>query len=266
MSCSTCSRENRSDARFCDGCGAAQARACGGCGTTLWADARFCDACGVAVGSPALKASGEVERTPRDYTPKHLADKILQSKSALEGERKQVSVLFVDVKGSMELAEQLGAEAWHGILDRFFEILTEGVHRFEGTGNQYTGDGIMALFGAPIAHEDHAQRSCYSALHLRDALRGFADELRRTQSVSLSTRIEINSGDVCRRRQDRRRSTHGLHRARSYRGPRAAHGADRRGGQHGEPTRGGVMTIFLARYEKGGSSSIRFHRGWETLA
>ncbi len=99
------------------------------------------------------------ERTPRDYTPKHLADKILQSKSALEGERKQVTVLFADVKGSMELAEQLDPEEWHRILERFFEILTEGVHRFEGTVNQYTGDGIMALFGAPIAHEDHTQRA-----------------------------------------------------------------------------------------------------------
>ena len=103
---------------------------------------------------------------PRSYTPKHLADKILTSRSALEGERKQVTVLFADVKGSMELAEQLDPEQWHTILDRFFAILTDGVHRFEGTVNQYTGDGIMALFGAPIAHEDHAQRACYAALRL----------------------------------------------------------------------------------------------------
>ena len=119
------------------------------------------------------------ERAPRDYTPKHLADKILQSKSALEGERKQVTVLFADVKGSMELAEQLDPEQWHGILERFFEILTEGVHRFEGTVNQYTGDGIMALFGAPIAHEDHAQRACYAALSLRDELAKYATEIKR---------------------------------------------------------------------------------------
>jgi class 3 adenylate cyclase/tetratricopeptide (TPR) repeat protein len=120
----------------------------------------------------------------------------LQSKSALEGERKQVTVMFADVKGSMELAEQLGPEDWHGILERFFAILAEGVHRFEGTVNQYTGDGIMALFGAPIAHEDHAQRACYAALYLRDTLRAYADELRRTQGISLSTRIGINSGEV----------------------------------------------------------------------
>jgi Adenylate and Guanylate cyclase catalytic domain len=110
-------------------------------------------------------------RDPRAYTPKHLAEKILTSRNALEGERKQVTVLFADVKGSMELAEQIDPEKWHGILDRFFKILSDGVHRFEGTVNQFTGDGIMALFGAPIAHEDHAQRACYAALHLRDELR-----------------------------------------------------------------------------------------------
>ena len=134
--------------------------------------------------------------TPRDYTPKHLADKILQSKSALEGERKQVTVLFADVKGSMELAEQLDPEEWHAILDRFFAILTDGVHRFEGTVNQYTGDGIMALFGAPIAHEDHAQRACYAALHLRDEIACYATEVKREHGVGFSTRMGINSGEV----------------------------------------------------------------------
>jgi len=137
-----------------------------------------------------------VERDPRTYTPKHLADKILQSKSALEGERKQVTVMFADVKGSMELAEQLGAEGWHSVLDRFFEILSEGVHRFEGTVNQYTGDGIMALFGAPIAHEDHEQRACYAALHLRDELARYATEVKREHGLGFSTRIGLHSGDV----------------------------------------------------------------------
>ena len=135
-------------------------------------------------------------REPLGYTPKHLADKILQSKSALEGERKQVTVVFADVKGSMELAEQLDPEAWHRILERFFEILTEAVHRFEGTVNQYTGDGIMALFGAPIAHEDHAQRACYAALAMREALREFARDIKRRDGLDFATRIGINSGEV----------------------------------------------------------------------
>jgi len=107
-----------------------------------------------------------------------------------------VTVLFADVSSSLELAEQVGAEEWHRLLDGFFQILGDGVHRFEGTVNQYTGDGIMALFGAPIAHEDHAQRACYAALYLKDALRRYADELRRTRGVSFSVRIGLNSGDV----------------------------------------------------------------------
>jgi class 3 adenylate cyclase/tetratricopeptide (TPR) repeat protein len=135
-------------------------------------------------------------RDARAYTPKHLADKILTARSALEGERKQVTVLFADVKGSMELAEQLDPEAWHAILDRFFAILSDGVHRFEGTVNQYTGDGIMALFGAPIAHEDHARRACYAALHLRSELRRYADELRVSRGLNLAVRMGLNSGDV----------------------------------------------------------------------
>jgi class 3 adenylate cyclase len=135
-------------------------------------------------------------RDPSAYTPKHLAERILQSRSALEGERKRVTVLFADVQGSMELAEQLDPEEWHSILDRFFQILTEGVHRFEGTVNQYTGDGIMALFGAPIAHEDHAQRACYAALHLRDEIARYATEVKREYGVGFSTRMGINSGEV----------------------------------------------------------------------
>jgi class 3 adenylate cyclase len=119
---------------------------------------QFCGVCGkplVKAGRPASSPD------PRSYTPKHLAAKILTSRSALEDERKQVTVLFADVRGSMGLAEQIDPEEWHKIM-RFFAILSEGVHRFEGTINQFTGDGIMALFGAPIAHEDHAQRACYA--------------------------------------------------------------------------------------------------------
>ena len=201
VNCSACGHGNRESAKFCEQCATPLARSCARCGNELRPSARFCDECAhpVAGGpgaAPLPEARPEPERSPRDYTPRHLAEKILLSKSALEGERKQVTVLFADVKGSMALSEELGAEAWHGILERFFEILSEGVHRFEGTVNQYTGDGIMALFGAPIAHEDHAQRACYAALRLRDALRGYADELRRSRGVNLSTRIGINSGEV----------------------------------------------------------------------
>ena len=117
-------------------------------------------------------------------------------KAALEGERKQVTVLFADVKGSMEIAEQLDPEEWSAIMQRFFEILAEGVERFEGFVDKFTGDGIMALFGAPIAHEDHAQRACYAALHLRDTLKAYADTLRIEHGLNFSVRMGINSGDV----------------------------------------------------------------------
>src|SRR5262249_39052507 len=147
---------------------------------------KFCGDCG----KPLAEAAKEpTPREPRSYTPKHLAEKILTSRSALEGERKQVTVLFADVKGSMDLAEQLDPEEWHNTMDRFFVILSEGVHRFEGTINQYTGDGIMALFGAPIAHEDHAQRACYAALHLQQALRGYADEIRLERGLNFFVRM-----------------------------------------------------------------------------
>src|SRR3990172_8738052 len=142
------------------------ARACPHCKGSNRPEARFCDGCG----TPLALTCAE-PRAVRDYTPRHLVDKVLATRSSLEGERKQVTVLFADVKGSLELSRAVDPEVWHGILERFFTVLTDAVHRFEGTVNQYTGDGIMALFGAPIAHEDHAQRACYAALHLRDELR-----------------------------------------------------------------------------------------------
>ena len=175
MPCPRCQSENPPHAKFCAECGARFAVTCAACGADLPSHAKFCLECGqpVAVGvglKPARDIASRAEheraalrpaptrRSPGSYTPKHLAEKILTSRSAIEGERKQVTVLFADIKGSMDLAEEVDAESWHRIMDRYFAILSDGVHRFEGTINQYTGDGIMALFGAPIAHEDHAQR------------------------------------------------------------------------------------------------------------
>ena len=196
MDCPGCGFENPKDMRFCGGCGDALVRPCSGCGFACPPEFAFCGKCGAPLGDEPVSAALPPARAPRDYTPKHLADRILQSKSALEGERKQVTVLFADLKSSMELTEQVDPEEWHRILERFFEILTEGVHRFEGSVNQYTGDGIMAIFGAPIAHEDHAQRACYAALQLRDALRTWSDELRVERGIALSVRMGINSGEV----------------------------------------------------------------------
>ena len=194
MECPRCHAANADGARFCGECGASLTRdaTCSGCGHLNPPGQKFCNGCGQPLGASAPAAT----RDPSAYTPKHLAEKILTSRTALEGERKQVTVLFADVKGSMELAEQVDPEAWHRIMDRFFHLLADGVHRFEGTVVQFTGDGIMALFGAPIAHEDHAQRACWAALHLGEGLRRYADELRIAQALNFSVRMGLNSGEV----------------------------------------------------------------------
>jgi class 3 adenylate cyclase/tetratricopeptide (TPR) repeat protein len=151
----------------------------------------------VREGTSVLVHIDDARKTERPVAlPEHVADKIRQAKPAVEGERKQVTVLFADVKGSMELAEQLDPEAWSEIMRRFFTILAEGIERFEGFVDKFTGDGIMALFGAPIAHEDHAQRACFAALHLHDALVRHATEVKREHGLGFSTRMGINSGEV----------------------------------------------------------------------
>jgi class 3 adenylate cyclase len=193
MRCPACGFENASGMKFCGACGSSLKVKCSSCGFENPPSMKFCGECG----NPLAAASKESKQPdPRSYTPKHLAEKILRSRSALEGERKQVTILFADVRGSTELASELDPEAWHGIMDRFFQILAEGVHRFEGTVNEYRGDGIMAMFGAPIAHEDHPQRACYAALHLRDALRRYADELRIGKGINFAVRMGLNSGEV----------------------------------------------------------------------
>jgi class 3 adenylate cyclase len=134
---------------------------------------------------------------PDAYTPKHLAEKILTSKAALEGERKQVTVLFADLKGSMELLADRDPEEARKFLDPVLERMMEAVHRYEGTVNQVMGDGIMALFGAPLAHEDHAVRACYAALDMQAVIRQYADEVRSTHGIGgLAIRVGLNSGEV----------------------------------------------------------------------
>jgi class 3 adenylate cyclase/tetratricopeptide (TPR) repeat protein len=133
---------------------------------------------------------------PGSYTPKHLAEKILTSKTALEGERKQVTVLFADLKGSMELLADRDPEEARGILDPVLEHMMEAVHRYEGTVNQVLGDGIMALFGAPIAHEDHGVRACYAALAMQETIRRYTAEILRTHGITLQIRVGLNSGEV----------------------------------------------------------------------
>jgi class 3 adenylate cyclase len=156
---------------------------------------KFCGGCGLPVTagrrSPELRLG-----PPQSYTPSHLAEKILTSKTALEGERKQVTVLFADLKGSMELLADRDPEEARQLLDPVLEHMMEAVHRYEGTVNQVMGDGIMALFGAPIAHEDHAMRACYAALRMLEAVQRYAQQVQRTQGVPIQIRVGLNSGEV----------------------------------------------------------------------
>ena len=162
---------------------------CSSCGQENPSGARFCNACGNKLDNAAAAA-------PQAYTPQHLAEKILTSGSALVGERKQVTVLFADLKGSMELLSGRDPEEARRLLDAVLERMLEAVHRYEGLVNQVMGDGIMALFGAPVAHEDHAARACYAALRMQAAVSRYAEELERTEGVVVRIRVGINSGEV----------------------------------------------------------------------
>ncbi len=197
MQCPRCQVENRDGARFCRECGATFGAVCSSCGARVEARSKFCDSCG----APLAAGSAQPTALPRfagpeSYTPKHLAEKILTSKAALEGERKQVTVLFADLKGSMELLADRDPEEARKILDPVLERMMEAVHRYEGTVNQVMGDGIMALFGAPLAHEDHAVRACYAALRMQESLKRYTDDTRRAHGVEVQIRVGINSGEV----------------------------------------------------------------------
>jgi len=194
MHCPRCQHDNRESARFCGECGVSLVRgdACPRCATVSPPGQRFCDACGERLGAGS---TAERARRPHIHTPGHLAEKILRARGVLEGERKQVTVLFADVVHSMQLAEGVDAEEWHRVLDRFFQLLADGIHRFEGTINQFTGDGLMALFGAPIAHEDHARRGCHAALQLKETLRDYARALG-ARGLEFAVRMGLNSGEV----------------------------------------------------------------------
>ena len=176
MRCPRCGCENRTGAKFCNECAAPLPLHCNACGAENRPGAKFCDACGTSLTTPATPSEASSRQRPEGvtlaalaqapiaYTPAHLTEKIRHATAALAGERKQVTVLFADLKGSMELLADRDPEDARQLLDPVLERLMAAVHRYEGTVNQDMGDGIMALFGAPIAHEDHAVRACYAAL------------------------------------------------------------------------------------------------------
>ncbi|HVI85039.1 MAG TPA: adenylate/guanylate cyclase domain-containing protein, partial [bacterium] len=193
MECPRCRHENPIGQKFCGECGARLAVRCPGCGASNPPGQKFCGECGTSL------TGTEPDRkfaSPETYTPKHLAEKILTSRSALEGERKQVTVLFADLKGSMELLADRDPEEARKLLDPVLERMMEAVHHYEGTVNQVMGDGIMALFGAPIGHEDHAIRACYTALRMQRRVNLYADEIQRAGGTSMHIRVGLNSGEV----------------------------------------------------------------------
>jgi len=199
--CGRCGRSNPPGARFCGGCGVplSQALACPACGARASLEQDFCTACGSALAPHGAERAARVGDTPLSSSeplPEELAHEVRHADSELAGERKQVTVLFADVQGSMDLAGALDPEEWRAVMDRFLKILSAGVTRFEGAVARFTGDGIMAVFGAPIAHEDHAARACYAVLHLRDGLDRYAAELRKARGLSFSVRMGMNSGEV----------------------------------------------------------------------
>src|SRR5262245_36266856 len=202
MGCPACDAANPPANRFCGACGARLALACQSCGASNLPTNRFCGDCGARLtaepssrpAGPPTPAPSGVE--PRAYTPRHLAEKILAARSVLEGERKQVTVLFADVVGSTELIRDLDPEDAQRLLDGAVQRMMDAVHRFEGTVSRAMGDGIMALFGAPIAHEDHAVRACYAALAMQEAIKRYAEDLRREHGQEVEIRVGLNSGEV----------------------------------------------------------------------
>src|SRR5262245_22710378 len=196
MQCPGCQHDNETDASFCEECATPLARTCEKCGRPLSPAAKFCPGCAHPTGVPASAPVKRALTSPQSYTPKHLAERILLSRSALEGERKQVTVLFADLKGSMELLADRDPEEARKLLDPVLERMMEAVHHYEGTVNQVMGDGIMALFGAPLAHEDHAVRACYAALRMQESAKRYAEEAFRSHGISVRIRVGLNSGEV----------------------------------------------------------------------
>lgn len=198
MKCFSCQSENRAGVKYCEECGTHIAQVCPRCDSRIPVGKKFCGECGQKLSNENEHKTGPAVdyNKPDSYTPKFMAEKILTTRSSLEGERKLVTVFFCDVTGFTSLSESLDPETVHQIMDGCFKILMEEIHRFEGTINQFTGDGVMALFGAPIAHEDHAQRACHAALAIQESLVAYSTVVKNEFGVEFKIRIGLNSGPV----------------------------------------------------------------------
>jgi len=195
MKCPKCQFENPENSVFCGECGAPLEMNCPNCGSTPPPAFKFCNKCGHDLQKPGETPPVDYEE-PKSYTPKFLVDKILTTRSSIEGERKLVTVFFADVANYTTLSEKLDPEEVHQIMDGAFKTLMDEIHKYEGTINQFTGDGVMALFGAPVAHEDHAQRACYAALSVQNAISTYGEQVKRDCGVEFVMRVGLNSGQV----------------------------------------------------------------------
>ena len=198
MICPQCQRENLPDAIFCDRCGMRFETVCSHCGQLNRFESTFCRICGQLIDQTVTTTPARVPGgpAPDTYVPRHLAEKILASRQSLEGERKQVTVLFADIRGSTRLLEGLDPEEAQKLIDPVLRVMMDAVHRYEGTVNQVLGDGIMALFGAPLAHEDHAVRACYAALAMQEEMRRYRENRGQSDELGLQITVGLNSGEV----------------------------------------------------------------------
>ena len=196
MKCSKCRFDNRAGAKYCRECGSKFELKCPQCDNPYIPGAGFCDECGHDLQSLKQEAPVTAYDRPQSYTPKHLADKILTTRASIEGERKIVTVLFADVASSTAIFEKLDPEEVHQVMDGCFRILMDEIHRYEGTVNQFRGDCVMALFGAPLAHEDHARRACFASLRIQGAMKDYSEDMRDRFGIEFKMRIGLNSGLV----------------------------------------------------------------------
>jgi len=196
IKCNNCQKNNTEEAKFCVECGTKLELLCQSCGSENPPTHKFCYECGHKLSESAKPSKTLGLDKPESYIPQNLADKILESRSSIEGERKLVTVLFTDVKGSTSIGENLDPEELRSIIEKSYEISLKEIHRFEGTVNQFLGDGFMALFGAPIAHEDHAIRAVHSALAIQRAMAGYSEELKKGKDMDFKIRVGINTGTV----------------------------------------------------------------------
>ncbi|WP_020680121.1 adenylate/guanylate cyclase domain-containing protein [Marinobacterium rhizophilum] len=201
MRCEHCGFDNQANAEHCEQCSAVLVTTCPSCKHTLRPGARFCDSCGTRLEAVPEKETGPLD-TPIQYTPAHLAERILAEQARLlprvvaAGERKIVTALFADMAGSTALVAELDPEDARRLIDPVLALMMEAVHHYEGYVAKSLGDGILALFGAPIGHEDHPQRALYAALRMQQAMRRYADGVRREQGIGLQIRVGVNTGEV----------------------------------------------------------------------